>query len=676
MQQLTDSVLELASVGPKRKEVLSMLGIETVYDLLTYYPFRYEDIRERSLFEIEDQEKVVLKGYVVSPATVNYFGSKKNQLSFRMKINDAVIEVRFFNQAYLKNRIFLDQEIAIYGRWDAKRKRLSGMKVMATKDEQDEALKPVYHVNKKIKQSTLVSLIKIALDNYLDLVEEIIPINLIEKYSLMDRKRAIYEMHFPKTFATYQKAKERIIYEEFLLFELQIQGLKKARQEKIGGYEIIYDNNKLKEFIATLPFELTDAQKRVTNEICQDLRLPIRMNRLLQGDVGSGKTIVAALVMYAVATAKKQSALMVPTEILAEQHYQSLQELFKGTSCKVALLTGSTKASERKQIFEGLQNGEIDILVGTHALIQENVTFSNLAFVVIDEQHRFGVKQRKMLRDKGKDVDVLMMTATPIPRTLAISAYGELDVSIINEMPKGRLEIQTRWIRRQQFEQLLNWTNRLLINGEQMYVICPLVEESEAIDAKNAEELYEELSAYFEPNFKVGLLHGKMKVTQKEEIMDKFKQNEVQVLVSTTVIEVGVNVPNATIMVIMDADRFGLAQLHQLRGRVGRGIKQSFCYLVANPKNTIGEERMKIMTETNDGFVLSQKDLEIRGPGEFFGHRQSGMPVFKVGNIVEDYPILEASMHDAQELYKRDFENDEKNKNLVLELNLHENEVD
>ena len=676
MRQLVDSVLQLPSVGPKTQSSLASLGIETVYDLLTYYPFRYEDIAERPLHELKDQEKVVLKGYVVTPAVSNYFGFKKNQVSFRMKIDDAVLDVRFFNQPYLKNKIKVDQEIAVYGRYDAKRKRLSGMKIIATKNENESSLKPVYHVNKQIRQSTLVKLIKIALDEYGDLLEEILPANLVQKYQLVARPQAIWQMHFPTDLASYKKARARLTYEEFLLFELQMQNLRQQKKQAIHGQSIKYDNQKLKAVIQKLPFELTADQKKVTNEICHDLLLNVPMNRLLQGDVGSGKTIVAALVMYAVTTAHKQAALMVPTEILAEQHYQSLVDLFADVDVEIALLTGSTKKSVRTEIAEKLANGSLDILIGTHALIQDNVEFNDLGLIVIDEQHRFGVKQRKALKDKGLNVDVLMMTATPIPRTLAITAYGEMDVSMIKEMPKGRLPIQTRWLKKQQLEMLLEWSKKILATGQQMYVICPLIEESEAIDAQNAEQLYEELQAYYEPNYHVGLLHGKMKAAEKEVLMHAFQQNELQILVSTTVIEVGVNVPNATLMLIMDADRFGLAQLHQLRGRVGRGQLQSYCYLIASPKNEVGEQRMQIMTQTTDGFVLSQKDLEMRGPGEFFGHRQSGVPQFKIGDIIDDYPILESARQDAVWLVQNNYQAQPENQKMVAELQATQREVE
>lgn len=650
MRSLNDPVTMLAGVGAKRADSLASLGIQTIEDLLTYYPFRYEDIQERNLNEILDQEKVTLKGLVVSPPVMSRFGYKKNRLQFRMMQDHAVFNVSFFNQPYLKDKVILSEEIAVYGKWDAKRKSLNGMKILGSQAVDD--FSPIYHVNKSIRQTTLVDLIRRGFEEYGDLIEENLPNGLVEKYRLLDRPTAVKSMHFPKNHEENHQAKRRIVFEEFFLFQMRLQGLKKSEKAETNGIEILYDIQRLKQFIQKLPFELTDAQKRVTNEICRDLRSPQHMQRLLQGDVGSGKTIVAAIALYAAVTAGFQGALMVPTEILAQQHMESLLQLFDAQEVKLALLTGSTKAKERRELLELLEQGEIDIVVGTHALIQEGVEFQHLGLVITDEQHRFGVNQRKVLREKGWHPDVLFMTATPIPRTLAITAYGEMDVSVIDELPAGRIPIETRWVRTPQLNSVLDWTWKELAKGHQMYVICPLIEESEALDVKNAVEIYEKLSALFAPQYEVGLLHGKMKNQEKEAIMETFKENKMQILVSTTVIEVGVNVPNATVMLIMDADRFGLAQLHQLRGRVGRGSDASYCVLVANPKNELGIERMKIMTETNNGFILSEKDLELRGPGEVFGFRQSGLPQFAIADLVTDSNILEVARDEAQKLWQ------------------------
>lgn len=647
---LQDPVTALSGVGEKRAETLATLGIETIEDLLSYYPFRYEDIQERQIQEINDQEKVTLKGLVVSPAVLNRFGYKKSKLSFRLMQENDVFMVSFFNQPYLKDKVVVGEEIAIYGRWDAKRQTLNGMKILSS-SSQNEGFSPIYHVNKSIRQTTLIQLIKQAFEQYYGYIEENLPQNLVDKYRLFARNEAMWAMHFPKTMEDHHQAKRRVIFEEFFVFQMKIQGLKTKEKAEKNGLSIPYDIQKLRAFIASLPFELTNAQKKVTNEICKDLLSPKHMQRLLQGDVGSGKTIVAAIVLYAATTAGFQGALMVPTEILAQQHYQSLAELLRPFEVNVALLTGSTKTKERQQILADLKSGELDIIIGTHALIQDEVDFAHLGLVITDEQHRFGVNQRKVLREKGYKPDVLFMTATPIPRTLAITAYGEMDVSIIDELPAGRIPIVTRWVLPKQLDQVLKWGQTELASHHQMYVICPLIEESESLDVENAQKIYEQLRDYYAPDYQVGLLHGRMKNDEKDAVMQAFKENQLQVLVSTTVIEVGVNVPNATAMIIIDADRFGLAQLHQLRGRVGRGSQASYCILVANPKNEVGKERMKIMTQTNNGFVVSQKDLELRGPGEVFGNRQSGLPVFHFADIVADAHILEVAKEEAQAIY-------------------------
>lgn len=527
---------------------------------------------------------------------------------------------------------------------------MTGMKILGSGTDDDFA--PIYHVNKSIKQKTLIDLIRQAFELYGNQIEENLPLPLREKYRLLNRQQAMYAMHFPKDKEESHQAKRRVVFEEFFLFQMKLQALKQKEKAAINGLSIQYDVKRLKGFIERLPFELTQAQKKVTNEICADLKSPQHMQRLLQGDVGSGKTVVAAIALYATLTAGFQGALMVPTEILAQQHMESLNQLFDPLEVSTALLTGSTKAKERRVILEQLANGEIDVIVGTHALIQEDVTFSHLGLVITDEQHRFGVNQRRILREKGLRPDVLFMTATPIPRTLAITAYGEMDVSIIDELPAGRIPIETRWVRPGQLDSVLDWSYRELQQGHQMYVICPLIEESETLDVKNATEVYEHLQAFYGDAYQVGLLHGKMKNQEKEAIMTEFKENQMQILVSTTVIEVGVNVPNATVMLIIDAERFGLAQLHQLRGRVGRGAKASYCILVADPKNETGAARMKIMTETNNGFVLSEEDLKLRGPGEVFGFRQSGIPQFIAGDLVADATILEVARSEAQKVWQ------------------------
>ena len=627
----------LPGIGPKSAEKYKKLGIETVEDLLLYFPFRYEDFKSKNVLDLEDGEKAVVSGIVSTPANVQYYGYKRNRLRFTIKQRELVLAVSFFNQPYLADKIELGQTVAVFGKWDKAKGALTGMKLLA---QVEDDLQPVYRLSQGVSQSALVKVIKTAFEVGLDqLLEENLPQILMDKYHLLSRRQAVRAMHFPKDLEEYKQALRRVKFEELLFFQLQLQVLKEENRSVGQGIVLDWDKKKLKALQAKLPFTLTEAQERSLNEILADMRSPYHMNRLLQGDVGSGKTVVAGLAMYAAVTAGKRAALMVPTEILAEQHLQSLTSLFP--SLRILLLTGSLKAAERRERLELIQTGQVDLIVGTHALIQEGVHFHDLGLVIIDEQHRFGVAQRRILREKGQNPDVLMMTATPIPRTLAITAFGDMDVSIIDQMPAGRKEIITRWVKHQQLNLVLDWLVKEIQKGSQAYVISPLIEESEALDLKNAIALEEELIAYFGDRARIALLHGKMKGEEKEAIMQAFKQGEIDLLVSTTVIEVGVNVPNATVMIIMDADRFGLSQLHQLRGRVGRGDKQSYAVLVANPKTESGKHRMKIMTETTNGFVLAEEDLKLRGSGEIFGTRQSGIPEFQVANLIEDYPILE-----------------------------------
>ncbi|HFI0041259.1 TPA: ATP-dependent DNA helicase RecG [Streptococcus suis] len=663
MKSLSDYLLVLPGIGPKSAEKFLKVGIHTIEDLLTYFPFRYEDFESKSILDLQDGEKAVVVGSVVSPANVQYYGYKRNRLRFSIKQGDLVVSVSFFNQPYLADKIVMGQEIAIWGKWDKAKASLTGMKVLA---QVSEDLQPVYHVAQGISQSNLVKAIKSAMDlGYLELLEENLPTVLLEKYRLLNRKQAVFAMHFPVNLEEYRLALRRIKFEELFYFQLQLQLLKDSNKDVSNGLKIEYDLNTVNRQIEELPFELTAAQANALSEILADMQSPSHMNRLLQGDVGSGKTVVAGLAMFAAVSAGMQAAIMVPTEILAEQHYQSFRQFFPYLS--IALLTGGMKVAERRTALEAISNGQVDMIVGTHALIQESVSYHHLGLVVTDEQHRFGVKQRRLFREKGANPDVLMMTATPIPRTLAITAFGDMDVSIINQLPAGRKPIITRWVKHQQLPTVLEWLEKELRSGAQVYFISPLIEESEALDLKNAIDLQAELQSHFGSQVTVDLLHGKMKNDEKDAIMQAFKDKKSDILVSTTVIEVGVNVPNATVMVIMDADRFGLSQLHQLRGRVGRGHKQSYAILVANPKTESGKERMKIMTETTDGFILAEADLKMRGSGEIFGTRQSGLPEFQVANIVEDYPILEEARRVASQIVIE--ENWQENPNWSVLLN-------
>ena len=636
----------LPGVGPKSAEKFTKLGIESLQDLLLYFPFRYEDFKSKNVLELEDGEKAVISGVVTTPANVQYYGYKRNRLRFTIKQGEVVLAVNFFNQPYLADKVEVGSTIAIFGKWDKAKASLTGMKILA---QVEDDLQPVYRVAQGISQASLVKVIKTAFDQGLELLlEENLPQVLLERYQLLGRNQAVRAMHFPKDLTEYKQALRRVKFEELFYFQMQLQVLKCETKDVSQGLIIPWQADLLENKKATLPFELTVAQERSLNEILQDMKSPAHMNRLLQGDVGSGKTVVAGLAMYATYTAGLQSTLMVPTEILAEQHFDSLSQLFP--ELRIILLTGGMKPAERRQALEAIEVGQVDMIVGTHALIQESVIYHQLGLVIIDEQHRFGVGQRRILREKGNNPDVLMMTATPIPRTLAITAFGDMDVSIIDQMPAGRKPIITRWVKHEQLEVVLDWLRKELQRGAQVYVISPLIEESEALDLKNAIALEKELKAYFGDKAHVALLHGKMKSDEKDAIMQDFKEGKTDILVSTTVIEVGVNVPNATVMLIMDADRFGLSQLHQLRGRVGRGNKQSYAVLVANPKTESGKKRMKIMTETTDGFVLAEEDLKMRGSGEIFGTRQSGLPEFQVADIVEDYPILEEARKVASQI--------------------------
>lgn len=656
---INDSVAVLKGVGDKRVEALNELGIYTIEDLFTYYPFRFEDLTVKSIEEIEENEKVVLEGVAISEGTVSYFGRKRNRLTFRMNCDHVIVSVTFFNQPYLKKQIEAGKEIKVFGRWDAVRKQLNGIKILSTDLANNK--EAIYHSSKKIRQSTLFKLIESAWKIYHEAIPEDLPDTIREKHHLLTRKDMIYRMHFPATKDDLEEARYSVIFREFFIYQLRMNWIKKQTKMPGSGSVTDYDVMQLKAFFESLPFELTRAQKRVVNEVCKDLKIPGQMFRLLQGDVGSGKTVVAASSILAAKTAGQQSALMAPTEILATQHKQSLDDMFKKTPISIALLTGSTKRKERDIILDKLKSGELDCIIGTHALIQEDVVFHSLGLVITDEQHRFGVNQRKTLREKGLNPDVLFMTATPIPRTLSITAYGEMDVSIIDEMPEGRIPIETYWIRPKHFDRMTSFLKKELSKGHQVYIISPLIEESEMVDLENVTALYHTYREILGDNYAVGLLHGKMNASDKELTMDAFQKNDIQVLVSTTVIEVGVNVPNATMMIIHDADRFGLAQLHQLRGRVGRGDQESFCILIADPKGEKGAERMQIITETSDGFALSQKDLEMRGAGDIFGKKQSGIPEFKVADIVEDFDILEEARSAAQSLIQNEpfYENDE-----------------
>ncbi|MCE5096251.1 ATP-dependent DNA helicase RecG [Staphylococcus devriesei] len=640
----------IKGLGPKRISLLQELNIFTVEDLVLYLPTRYEDNTVVDLNTAEDQSVVTVRGQVYAVPTVAFFGRNKSKLTVHLMVDNIAVKCTFFNQPYLKKKIELHEMVTVKGKWNRAKQEINGNRMFfndQTQDTNEVKLEPVYRIKEGIKQKQMRDMIHQTLNDVT--IHEWLTDDLREKYKIEALDTTIKTLHQPKDRQDLMRARRTYAFTELFMFELRMQWLNRLEKTSDEAIEINYDIQKVKAFIDTLPFELTDAQKTSVNEIFRDLKAPVRMHRLLQGDVGSGKTVVAAICMYALKTAGYQSALMVPTEILAEQHANSLTDLF-GDYMNVALLTGSVKGKKRRVLLEQLENGTIDCLIGTHALIQDDVTFQNVGLVITDEQHRFGVNQRQLLREKGAMTNVLFMTATPIPRTLAISVFGEMDVSSIKQLPKGRKPIITNWAKHEQYEQVLTQMTSELKKGRQAYVICPLIESSEHLeDVQNVVALYESLQQYY-GNERVGLLHGKMQASDKDDVMNRFSRHEIDILVSTTVVEVGVNVPNATFMMIYDADRFGLSTLHQLRGRVGRSEHQSYCVLIASPKTETGIERMTIMTQTTDGFELSERDLEMRGPGDFFGVKQSGLPDFMVANIVEDYRMLEVARDEAAEL--------------------------
>ncbi|SOC35452.1 ATP-dependent DNA helicase RecG [Ureibacillus acetophenoni] len=651
---LLDPVSTLKGVGKETANVLAEMGIYTINDLLWTFPYRHEDFRLKDLTETPHNEKVTVEGRIESEPIVQFLGRNKSRITVKCIVGRHLIKLVFFNQNYLRGKLTPETIVTVSGKWDRGRQVINVSTIKFGPKVENADFEPVYSLKGNMHQTKFRKLMRQALDVCGGEVEETIPSHLLTKYKLIPIIEALEGVHFPVDANHSKQARRRFVYEELLQFQLRIQALRKVHKENEHGIAIQYDLQRLKEFISTIPFDLTNAQKRVVNEICKDLKESTRMNRLLQGDVGSGKTVVAAIGLFAAVTAGFQGALMAPTEILAEQHATSLSQLLEPMGVRLALLSGSTKTKARKMILENLQNGEIDILIGTHALIQPDVMFKNLGFVITDEQHRFGVEQRRILRDKGTNPDVLFMTATPIPRTLAITAFGEMDVSIIDELPAGRKQIETHWLKKEQLHSVISKMELELRQGRQAYVICPLIEESEKIDADNAQEVFEQLSTVFRGKYKVDLMHGRLHSEEKDRVMREFTEGHIDVLVSTTVVEVGVNVPNASFMVIYDADRFGLAQLHQLRGRVGRGQFQSYCVLLADPKTEEGTERMMSMTEINDGFQLAEKDLELRGPGDFFGKKQSGLPDFKMADLVHDYRTLEVARQDAATLIYND----------------------
>jgi ATP-dependent DNA helicase RecG len=646
----------VSGVGPRRARDFEALGIRSVADLLEYFPYRYEDYRLRDLSDAKDGEKVTVKGRVFGEPALRMFGKGKSRLACRLLVERLIVTAVWFNQGYLKERIVPGADIVVTGKWDARRRTITVSRTewpgASGAAQASGTIQPVYSVGGEITQNIMRRAVRQALAQYGHLIEELLPEELVLKRKLVPRRQAVAWIHLPGETENGLEARRRMVYEELFLFQLKLQAYRTLSREKADGTAMPLDREAVRRFVRGLPFRLTRAQLRAIAELLDDMESPYAMNRLLQGDVGAGKTVVAAVALYAAVKAGYQGAMMVPTEILAEQHYRSLERLFAGEGIQLALLTGRLTERTRRDVLAGLQMGLIDIVVGTHALIQEDVAFAKLGLVITDEQHRFGVNQRSILRRKGWNPDVLTMTATPIPRTLAITVFGDMDVSTLDELPKGRKPVRTYWVRPDRMERVVALIRRELAEGRQAYMICPLIEESEKLDVQNAIELHADMQARL-PEFKVGLLHGRMSSEEKDRVMEAFSANEIALLVSTTVVEVGVDVPNATLMVVYDADRFGLSQLHQLRGRVGRGEHQSYCVLVADPKSESGCERMRIMTETTDGFEIARRDLDLRGPGDLFGTKQSGLPDFRIADLSRDFAVLEQARDDAAELVRR-----------------------
>lgn len=645
-------VTAVKGVGEQRANDLARLGIHSVFDLLTYFPYRYEDYRVQDIADAGHGETVTVVGYIRGTPSVRWYGRKKSRLSVKVETHGVWITAIWFNRHYLQQKLYPGKRVVLAGKWDRYRLQLTVRQTLLNEREQEQLvgrLEPVYSVSAPIRVAWLRKVIRQAFLQFGANIVEMLPSELIKRYKLMERHRAMAAMHFPKDRKEGDQARRRLAYEEFFLFQLKLHMWRYVRKKETSGTPKRVPKQAFAKFFTQLPFSLTEAQHRAIREGLRDMEQPSAMYRLLQGDVGAGKTVVAAALLYANYLSGFQGAMMAPTEILAQQHAGTLRRFLEPLGVQVVTLTGSMTAREKRDVVGLLQMGLADVAVGTHALIQETVHFQRLGLVVTDEQHRFGVKQRAKLREKGDAPDVLFMTATPIPRTLAITAFGDMDVSTLDELPKGRKPVKTVWMQPHAFERVIRFVREECTRGRQAYVICPLIEESEKLDLQNAHDVFERVRALVRP-FSTGLLHGKLPQKEKDAIMGDFVSGKTRVLVSTTVVEVGVDVPNATVMVIYDAERFGLAQLHQLRGRVGRGVWQSYCVLLSDPKSEAGKERMRVMTKTNDGFLLAQKDLEIRGPGDFFGVKQSGLPEFKVAHIFEDYRMLETARQDAARL--------------------------
>lgn len=656
MIDLNQNIQYIKGVGPSKLKILNKLGIYNVEDIITYFPREYEDRSNyKKIKELVIGEENTFKAIVFSKVTENKI--RKGMTIYRLIAKDETgsIMLVWYNQTYLKNKFKMGQEYTFHGKVVLGYK---GLEVQSPVFDEENQMKntgkiiPIYPLTSGITQNMIRNIIENALKLSNNQLEEILPELIRTENKLCEINYAINNIHFPMKKEDFEKARYRIAFEELLILQLGLLNMKNSALKELNGIE--FDKNIIvNDLINVLPYTLTNAQIRVWQEIENDMNSNKVMNRLVQGDVGSGKTVVATLAMYKAVKSGYQAAIMVPTSILAMQHYEGISKMLEPLGVKCALFTGNLTKKQKEILLHKLKEGEIDIAVGTHALIEENVEFNNLGIVVTDEQHRFGVRQRKILSSKGENADILVMTATPIPRTLALILYGDLDISIIDELPPGRQKIETYAVTKDMEERINNFIKKELKEGRQAYIVCPLVDDSEELNLKSVKTMYEHYKEILS-DYTLEFLHGKMKPREKDDIMLRYKKGEIQVLVSTTVIEVGVDVPNATMMIIENAERFGLAQLHQLRGRVGRGKYKSYCILKYEGKSHIVKQRMNIMQKSNDGFAISEKDLELRGPGEFFGTRQHGIPEFKVANLFKDMQILKKVQIVANNLLKDD----------------------
>ena len=651
---------DIKGVGPRALTLLSKIGINTVDDLVTHYPFRYEFLVRGNLEETNDGDHIIIDGKIESSPILVRFKAGLNKMNFRLVTASGVVGVSIFNRAFLKSQLTVGTTVTVIGKFDKPKNVITASEIKMESLSNKVKIEPVYHLTSGLTNKNMALYINMALLSQSKEIHDSIPLKYQEKYNFSNKRMALNIVHNPPSKEKLKEAMIRLKYEELFEFVFKINYLKEENKKANSGIEREIDESKVNEFISYLPYELTKDQNTAVNTIIKDLKSKSRMNRLLQGDVGSGKTIVSFIAMYANYLSGYQSALMAPTEILATQHFSNLKDIFANYNLNMALLTGSTPKKEKDLIYEELKNGDIDIIVGTHALIQEDVTYHNLGLVITDEQHRFGVNQRANLQNKGQKPDTLYMSATPIPRTYALTIYGDMDVSTIKTRPKGRKKIKTVVKTNKEIKDVLEMMYEELKQGHQIYVIAPLIEESENSDLTNVNDLKEKMTLAFGSKYKIDLVHGKMASAAKELIMNEFLQNKVQILISTTVIEVGVDVPNATMMVIFNAERFGLSTLHQLRGRVGRSELQSSCILISDNDT----KRLEIMENTNDGFEISEEDFKLRGHGDLFGTKQSGDMTFKIADLKADYKILLQAREDSLE-YLLDKETDANKLRLI-----------